>query len=73
MDLAGLDHEGIVVFAAGLARAGEAASDLKPFGGGQAHHGLRKVGLEFVEDGLTESHGDAAYHALNHSPDAVAT
>ena len=67
----GFHDEGVVVLASGLACAGEAATDLESLGGRQAHHRLREVGFEFVEDRFTKPDRDAADDTLDDAADAV--
>lgn len=67
----GGDGEGVVVDGAWHLAAAEAGANLKTLGCGDAEHGVRQLGFEFVEAGLAQTDGHVANHAGDGSADAV--
>jgi hypothetical protein len=52
--------------------AGEARADLEALAGGQAHHGLREVGLQAIEHRLAPARRAAAHRAGDDAAERVA-
>lgn len=67
----GRHGEGVVVNGARHLAAAEAGADLEALGCGDAEHGVRQLGFELVEAGLTQADGHVADHAGDCSADAV--
>lgn len=67
----GLLDEGVVVQRTSDLGSLESGSDLETLGRGNGEHGVGELGLELVEDGLTESNGAAADDAGDVTTDRI--
>lgn len=69
--LIGGHDEGVVVDGTSNLATAEAGADLEALGGRDAEHGMRKLGLELVEAGLTQADGHITDHTCDGSTNAV--